>query len=100
MSRAVLPNLGLSRKAREQFQRNVAFDDVSFAFREHAGLAVAIDEPGQMKWFGRVVRPDVAVWLSVARTHTRQYESLALTSEKPRSSKTLRRRTLEGPSLY
>ena len=54
-------------------------------WHRYAVFEVAIDQPGQMKWFGRVVRPDVAVWLSTARTHTRQYESLAhIASEKSR----------------
>jgi UDP-N-acetylmuramoyl-tripeptide--D-alanyl-D-alanine ligase len=54
-------------------------------WHRYAVIEVAIDQPGQMKWFGRVVRPDVAVWLSTARTHTRQYESLAqIASEKSR----------------
>jgi UDP-N-acetylmuramoyl-tripeptide--D-alanyl-D-alanine ligase len=46
-------------------------------WHRYAVIEVAIDQPGQMKWFGRIVRPDVAVWLGVARTHTREYESLA-----------------------
>jgi len=54
-------------------------------WHRYAVLEVAIDRPGQMKWFGRVVRPDVAVWLSTARTHTREYGSLAqIASEKSR----------------
>lgn len=46
-------------------------------WHRYAVIEVAIDQPGQMKWFGRVVRPNVAVWLGTARTHTREYESLA-----------------------
>jgi len=54
-------------------------------WHRYAVIEVAIDQPGQMKWFGRVVRPEVAVWLDVARTHTRQYKSLAhIASEKAR----------------
>jgi len=42
-------------------------------------------QPGQMKWFGKIVRPDVAVWLGTARTHAREYASLAqIASEKSR----------------
>jgi UDP-N-acetylmuramoyl-tripeptide--D-alanyl-D-alanine ligase len=52
-------------------------------WHRYAVIEVAIDQPGQMKWFGRVVRPDVAVWLGTARTHTREFESLAqIASEK------------------
>jgi UDP-N-acetylmuramoyl-tripeptide--D-alanyl-D-alanine ligase len=48
-----------------------------------AVVEVAIDQPGQMKWFGRVVRPDIAIWLGAARTHTREFASLAhIASEK------------------
>lgn len=54
-------------------------------WHRYAVIEVAIDQPGQMKWLGRVVRPDVAVWLSTARTHTREYKSLAqIASEKSR----------------
>jgi UDP-N-acetylmuramoyl-tripeptide--D-alanyl-D-alanine ligase len=54
-------------------------------WHHYAVIEVAIDQPGQMKWFGRVLRPDVAVWLGTARTHTREYESLAqIASEKSR----------------
>jgi UDP-N-acetylmuramoyl-tripeptide--D-alanyl-D-alanine ligase len=54
-------------------------------WHRYAVIEVAIVKPGQMKWFGRVVRPDVAVWLGVARTHSREYESLAqIASEKSR----------------
>ncbi len=54
-------------------------------WHRYAVIEVAIDQPGQMKWFGRVVRPDVAVWLGTARTHIREYGSLAqIASEKSR----------------
>jgi len=46
-------------------------------WHRYAVVEVGIDQPGQMKWFGRVVRPHLAVWLGTARTHTREYESLA-----------------------
>ena len=54
-------------------------------WHRYAVIEVAIDQPGQMKWFGKVVRPDVAVWLGTARTHAREYASLAqIASEKSR----------------
>lgn len=52
-------------------------------WHRYAVIEVAIDKPGQMKWFGKVVRPDIAVWLGTARTHTREFSSLAqIASEK------------------
>ncbi len=52
-------------------------------WHRYAVIEVAIDRPGQMKWFGKVVRPDIAVWLGAARTHTREFASLAqIASEK------------------
>jgi UDP-N-acetylmuramoyl-tripeptide--D-alanyl-D-alanine ligase len=54
-------------------------------WHRYAVIEVGIDRPGQMKWFGRVLRPDVAVWLGTARTHIREYQSLAqIASEKSR----------------
>jgi UDP-N-acetylmuramoyl-tripeptide--D-alanyl-D-alanine ligase len=54
-------------------------------WHRYAVFEVAIDQPGQMKWFARVLRPDLVVWLGVARTHARQYKSLAhIASEKCR----------------
>jgi UDP-N-acetylmuramoyl-tripeptide--D-alanyl-D-alanine ligase len=62
-------------------------------WHRYAVIEVAIDQPGQMKWFGRVLCPDVAVWLGTARTHTREYESLAqIASEKSRLVDALARR--------
>jgi UDP-N-acetylmuramoyl-tripeptide--D-alanyl-D-alanine ligase len=45
-----------------------------------AVVEVGIDGPGQMRLFGRLVRPKIAVWLGVARTHTDMLHSLETTA--------------------
>lgn len=45
-------------------------------------IEIGLDRPGQMKKFGRVVKPDIAVWVSVAKTHTMMFKSLETTARE------------------
>jgi UDP-N-acetylmuramoyl-tripeptide--D-alanyl-D-alanine ligase len=45
-------------------------------WHRYAVVEIGLGGPNQMKWFARVVRPDIAVWLSVARTHTDAFKTL------------------------
>jgi UDP-N-acetylmuramoyl-tripeptide--D-alanyl-D-alanine ligase len=49
-------------------------------WHRYAILELAIDGPGQMKLFGKAVRPRIAVWVSVARTHTDKLRTLEMTA--------------------
>lgn len=54
-------------------------------WHRYAVVEVGLDGPGQMRWFARVVKPDIAIWLGVAATHTDKFASLAETAaEKSR----------------
>lgn len=60
-------------------------------WHRYAVIEIGVDGPGQMKWFARVLRPDIVVWTGVARTHTNAFASLEQTaSEKARLVDALR----------
>ncbi len=48
----------------------------------YAVVEVGIVKPGQMKRFARALKPDIAVWISVARTHTMNFKSLETTARE------------------
>jgi UDP-N-acetylmuramoyl-tripeptide--D-alanyl-D-alanine ligase len=45
-------------------------------WHRYAVIEIGLDRPGQMKWFAYTVKPDIAVWVNVARTHTRSFKTL------------------------
>lgn len=45
-------------------------------------IEIGLDRPGQMQRFARAVRPDIAVWVSVARTHTMMFKTLENTARE------------------
>jgi UDP-N-acetylmuramoyl-tripeptide--D-alanyl-D-alanine ligase len=51
-------------------------------WHKYAVLEIGLDGPGQMADFARTVRPDIAVWLSVARTHTKNFRNLETTAQE------------------
>jgi UDP-N-acetylmuramoyl-tripeptide--D-alanyl-D-alanine ligase len=54
-------------------------------------IEIGLDRPGQMEKFARAVRPDIAVWISVAKTHTMMFKTLENTaSEKSKLVSALR----------
>jgi UDP-N-acetylmuramoyl-tripeptide--D-alanyl-D-alanine ligase len=53
-------------------------------WHRYAVLEVATDEAGLMRRHGRLVRPDVAVVLAVARTHTAAFPSIEHTAAEKR----------------
>jgi UDP-N-acetylmuramoyl-tripeptide--D-alanyl-D-alanine ligase len=52
-------------------------------WHRYAVIEIGIDGPGQMKRLARSVKPDIVVWVSVARTHTMNFRTLdAIALEK------------------
>ena len=49
-------------------------------WHKFAVIEIGLDRPGQMARFARTVRPDIAVWLSVARTHQINFGDLETTA--------------------
>lgn len=49
-------------------------------WHKYCVIEIGIDGPGQMEKFARTVKPDVAVWLSVAKTHTMMFKTLENTA--------------------
>lgn len=47
-----------------------------------AVIEVGLDRPGQMVSFASAIEPDIAVWVSVARTHTMNFKSLDVTARE------------------
>lgn len=47
-----------------------------------AVIEVGLDRPGQMVSFARAIEPDIAVWVSVARTHTMNFRTLDVTARE------------------
>ncbi len=47
-----------------------------------AVIEIGIERPGQMKWLAWAVRPDIAVWINVAGTHTRSFKTLENTANE------------------
>jgi UDP-N-acetylmuramoyl-tripeptide--D-alanyl-D-alanine ligase len=45
-------------------------------------IEIGLDRPGQMEKFARAVKPDIAVWVSVARTHTMMFKTLENTARE------------------
>ncbi len=45
-------------------------------WHRYAVIEIGLDRPGQMKRFARTVKPDIAVWVNVARTHTQSFRTL------------------------
>jgi UDP-N-acetylmuramoyl-tripeptide--D-alanyl-D-alanine ligase len=45
-------------------------------------IEIGLDRPGQMERFARTVKPDIAVWVSVARTHTMMFKTLENTARE------------------
>ncbi len=45
-------------------------------WHRYAVIEVGIDRPGQMKWFALTTKPDIAVWVNVARTHMQSFKTL------------------------
>lgn len=41
-----------------------------------AVIEVGLDRPGQMKWFALATKPDIAVWVNVARAHMQSFKTL------------------------
>ena len=39
-------------------------------------IEIGLDRPGQMKWFALAAKPDIAVWVNVARTHMQSFRTL------------------------
>ncbi len=51
-------------------------------WHRYAVVEIGIERPGEMKRFVRAVKPDVAIWLSVARTHTMNFHTLGTTAKE------------------
>ena len=51
-------------------------------WHKFAVVEVGLDRPGQMETFARAVRPDIAVWISVAKTHTMMFGTLETTARE------------------
>jgi UDP-N-acetylmuramoyl-tripeptide--D-alanyl-D-alanine ligase len=52
-------------------------------WHRYAVIEIGIDGPGQMRRLARSVKPDIVVWVSVARTHTMNFRTLdAIAREK------------------
>lgn len=47
-------------------------------WHRYAVIEVGIERPGQMKWFALTTRPDIAVWVNVARLHTQSFQTLEM----------------------
>ena len=45
-------------------------------WHRYAVIEIGLDRPGQMKWFTLASKPDIAVWVNVARTHMQSFRSL------------------------
>lgn len=60
-------------------------------WHRYSVVEIGLDRPGQMDSFARALRPDIAVWVSVARTHTMTFRTLETTArEKSRLIEWLR----------
>lgn len=65
------------------FVRGVARTVLSIRpWHKYAVVEVGLDGPGQMESFARALRPDVVVWISVARTHTMNFRTLEVTARE------------------
>ena len=51
-------------------------------WHRYAVIEIGIDGPGQMARLARAVRPDIAVWTSVAQTHTMTFRTLDATARE------------------
>lgn len=51
-------------------------------WHRYAVVEIGIERPGEMKRFVRAVKPDIAIWLSVARTHTMNFRTLETTAQE------------------
>ena len=51
-------------------------------WHRYAVIEIGIERPGEMEVFARAVRPDIAIWLSVARTHTMNFRTLETTAKE------------------
>ena len=51
-------------------------------WHRYAVIEVGIVKPGQMVKFARALRPDIAVWVSVANTHRMNFRSLETTAHE------------------
>ena len=51
-------------------------------WHRYAVIEIGITAPGQMERFARALRPDIAVWVSVARTHTMNFKTLETTARE------------------
>ena len=51
-------------------------------WHRYAVVEIGIERPGEMQRFVRAVKPDVAIWLSVARTHTMNFRTLETTAKE------------------
>ncbi len=45
-------------------------------WHRYAVIEIGLDRPGQMKGFTRTVKPDISVWVNVARTHMMMFKTL------------------------
>ena len=60
-------------------------------WHRYSVIEVGIERPGQMKWFALTTRPDIAVWVNVARLHTQSFRTLEnITHEKSMLLESLR----------
>ena len=60
-------------------------------WHRYAVIEIGLDGPNQMKWLAWAARPDIAVWINVARTHTRSFKTLENTArEKSQLIRSLR----------
>ncbi|MBE7542043.1 MAG: hypothetical protein HS123_06720 [Solibacteraceae bacterium] len=88
MIAAVLATQGRVRKTYKNLNGRIGVAHTllqTTPFHRFCVVEIGIDRPGLMKWLARVAKPDVAVWLGVARTHTNRLASLDQTAfEKSR----------------
>ncbi len=45
-------------------------------------IEIGVERPGQMKWLAWAARPDIAVWINVAGTHTLSFKTLQDTAKE------------------
>ena len=94
---AILTMLGLPLPARRGLLRGTTYASLALAllrvppWQRHAAFEVAIDGPGQMAPYGRMLRPDVVVVTSIGSEHHRSLGTLEATrDEKARMLEGLR----------
>ena len=94
---AILTMLGLPLPARRGLLRGTTYASLALAllrvppWQRHAAFEVAIDGPGQMAPYGRMLRPDIVVVTSIGSEHHRSLGTLEATrDEKARMLEGLR----------